>query len=342
MSETSRRRALQIAISLALAIALFGYFLWRAPLAQVLQQLAGVRPWLLLASVAAALASYFLRALRWGVILRPVGPAAVTDLWGSTAAGFAASTVLPARAGEVVRPLLLAFRAQLPAAGTLASIVTERLADLAAVIFLFGLGVLSVGEGLSPSWVQPLRSAAFAVLVGLLVALALAWLLLHFRARAVDRLARLAPARFRDSVASFLGHLLDGIEVIRSPGRLLLLGAWSLVLWLVIALQALFLAQAFSASLSLAQIFVMIAVSVIGLAVPTPGGVGGFHAAVQFALHQVLGVPLSVASAFALVHHAVCFFPITVIGLAYLAAWGVGFKGMRRISAEEPATGESG
>jgi len=120
-----------------------------------------------------------------------------------------------------------------------------------------------------------------------------------------------------------------------------MLGVWSLVLWLVIGLQAGLLARAFSTSLSFGQVFVLIAVSVIGLAVPTPGGVGGFHAAVQFALHQVLGIPLTVASAFALVHHAVCFFPITVIGLGYVAAWGIGVGGLRRLGADGPAAGDA-
>jgi len=333
VSATSRRRALQIAASLLAAAALFAYFLWRAPLGEVARQIGHVRPPYLLASTAAALLSYFLRALRWGLILQPVGRASVGDLWGSTAGGFAASSVLPARAGEVVRPVLLAVRARLPVAGTLASIVTERLADLATVIALFGLGVLSVGNRLAAEWVAPLRSAAVLVLAGLAGAVTVAWLLLRFRQRAVARVAALAPGRHREAVASFAGHLLDGIEVIRSPRRLLLLGASSLLLWLVIGLQAGLLGLAFAVTLSFGQVFVLIAVSVIGLAVPTPGGVGGFHAAVQFALHQVLGAPLTVASAFALVHHAVCFFPITAVGLVYIAAWGGGLGRLQRLGA---------
>jgi uncharacterized protein (TIRG00374 family) len=318
-----RHHGLKIAVSIGLAVALLGAFLWRAPLADVGAQLARVHLGLVIASALTALLSYFLRALRWGLILRPLGRPEVGDLWGCTAAGFATSTVLPARAGELVRPVLLSMRTSLPAAGCIASIVTERLADLTTVIALFGVGVLTARHRLAAAWLTPLTDAAVLVAAGLAVAFAAAWLLLRHREGATAWAVRLVPARWRSSVTAFIHHVLDGLQVIRSPLRLLQLASWSLVLWLVIGLQVAFLAAAFDFSLSPGQIAVMIAVSVIGLAVPTPGGVGGFHAAVQFALNSILGVPLAVASAFALVHHAVCFFPITAIGLVHIAGYGL-------------------
>jgi uncharacterized protein (TIRG00374 family) len=313
----------KILVSIALAIALLGYFLWRAPLAEVGAQLSHVHLGLVVASAAVALLSYFLRSLRWGLILRPVGRPAVADLWGCTAAGFATSTVLPARAGELVRPVLLSLRSGLPTAGCIASIVTERLADLATVVSLFGIGVLTARHRLAAAWLTPLSDAAMLVAGGLIAAFAAAWFLLQHRTGATALAVRLVPSRWRGSAAAFIHHLLDGLQVIRSPLRLLQLAAWSLVLWLVIGLQVALLAAAFDFQLSPGQIAVMIAVSVLGLAVPTPGGVGGFHAAVQFALNSILGVPMAVASAFALVHHAVCFFPITAIGLVHIAGYGL-------------------
>ncbi len=320
-----------MAASLLLAVGLFAYFLWRAPLGEVVHRIEGIHAGWLAVSIALALLSYFLRALRWGVILSPVGHASVQDLWGCTAAGFATSTVLPARAGEVVRPLLLSGRSGLPAAGTLASIVTERLADLATVVVLFSVAVFAARSPLTPAWIVPLRRGADIIAAGLLVGVAVILLLLHYREGAVARASRLVPERWREPAERFLRHVLDGVEVVRKPVQLVQLALWSLAVWAVIGLQVAALALAFGLRFGFGETYILITVSVIGLSVPTPGGVGGFHAVTQFALTEMFGLGLGTASAFALVHHAVSFFPITLIGLATMAAYGLSFARVRRM-----------
>lgn len=315
---------IKLAASLLLAVGLLGYFLWRVPLAEVGATLARVRGGWVAVAVALALISYALRALRWGTILKPVGAAPATTLLGCTAAGFATSTILPGRLGEVVRPLLLARRTGLSAAGALASILTERLIDLATLLAVFAAGVVMASERLAPAAAPALRHTALLAAVGLGGAFTLVFLLLHVRISAVPRLARLAPSRWRDRTGHFLNHLLDGLEAVRSVRRLALLAAWSAAVWGTAILQIEALARGFGLSLGFAASAVLIGVSVIGLAVPTPAGVGSFHAAIQFALATLLGADLTDATAFAIVHHAVCFFPITVVGLAYMAA--VGFR----------------
>lgn len=102
-------------------------------------------------------------------------------------------------------------------------------------------------------------------------------------------------------------------------------------LWIVIGWQLVFLAWAFGFEMSLGQAFVVVAVSVIGLAVPAPAGVGGFHWAIRFGLTQLMSVDVSTATAYALVHHAICFFPITVLGLCYLGAVGFSIGKVRAL-----------
>ena len=328
------RHLWKLALSVILALVLFAWFLWQAPLSEVGQSLLQARLGLVAAAVVVALLTYALRALRWGLILRPVGKAGTANLPGCTAAGFATSTVLPARAGEIVRPLLLTARTGLPAAATLASILTERLLDGATVLILFAAGVVFAQSSLSPGSLVLLRDTAFLTTAGLAVAVALVVFLLRHRAATVRRLAALAPERFRARVERFLHHLLDGLEVLRSPRRLAEIALWSVGLWTVIGSQVVLLGWAFGIPMNLGQAFVVIAVSVIGLAVPTPAGVGGFHAAIQFALVHFLGVDPATATAYALVHHAICFFPITALGLTYLGAVGFSLGRVRELRGE--------
>ncbi len=324
MSVGAKRmsRGFKTVLSLLLAAVLFGYFLWRAPLGEVGNALGRLDWRFLLASIALSLASYALRSLRWGIILRPVGAPRTRDLMGCTAAGFAANTILPARAGELVRPLLLSSRSGLPAAATMASILTERLADLATILVLFACGSILARERLATDALVPLRDAAALTLLGLAAFIAVIFLLLRWREGAVDRMVRLLPERFRERGRHFLDHVLDGLSVVHDPRQLARLLLWGFAVWLAAAVQVEMLARAFSIDLGLPGSFILLTVGGLGLAIPTPGGVGGFHAATQFALVRLFGVEVGTATAFALIHHAVCFFPITILGLAYTAAVG--------------------
>jgi glycosyltransferase 2 family protein len=322
VSATGVSRGVKTVLSLALAAVLFGYFLWRAPLGEVGSALERINWWYLLASIVFSLASYTIRSLRWGIILRPVGRPRTGDLIGCTAAGFAANTILPARAGELVRPLLLSARSGLPAAATMASILTERLADLATILMLFTAGSILAADRLTAGALMPLRQAAVLTVLGLLAFITVIILLLRWREGAVDRMVSLLPERFRERGRHFLDHVLDGLSVVHDPRQLIRLLLWGFGVWLGAAVQVEMLARAFSIELGLPGAFILLTVGGLGLAIPTPGGVGGFHAATQFALVRLFGVDVGAATAFALVHHAVCFFPITIAGLAYAAAVG--------------------
>jgi glycosyltransferase 2 family protein len=331
MSASRLSRGVKMILSLALAAVLFAYFLWRAPLGEVGGALGRLDWRFLAASIVFSLISYTVRALRWGIILKPVGSPRTRDLLGCTAAGFAANTILPARAGELVRPLLLTARSGLPAAATMAAILTERLADLATILVLFATGSMLAADRLAAGALSPLHKAAFLTLLGLVGFVTVIVLLLRWREAAVDRMVAFLPERFRGRGRHFLDHVLDGLSVVHDPRQLLRLLLWGLGVWLAAAVQTDMLARAFSIKLGVPGAFVLMTVGGLGLAIPTPGGVGGFHAATQFALVRLFGVDVGLATAFALVHHAVCFFPITIAGLSY-----AGSVGWRMRPVEDP------
>jgi len=92
-----------------------------------------------------------------------------------------------------VRPLLLTARTGMPAAATLASILTERLLDGATVLLLFGAGVLFVAGSLNPASLPLLRDTALLTTAGLAAAVALIWFLLRRREATVRRRRLVAP-----------------------------------------------------------------------------------------------------------------------------------------------------
>ncbi len=131
------KKAIRIGVSLALMVVLLAVFLWNVDFQEVGRSLAGADFRMLIAASLVALFSYGLRALRWQFILRPVGHVRLSSVLLTTAVGYAALSLLPARMGDLIRPLLLARREKIPASASLASILTERVFDLWSVVLFF-------------------------------------------------------------------------------------------------------------------------------------------------------------------------------------------------------------
>ncbi|MCS7182312.1 MAG: flippase-like domain-containing protein [Thermoanaerobaculum sp.] len=325
MGQRAGSRAWQITLSLLVASLLLWLFFRQAPLAEVGQVLREVRWQPLIAATACALASYAARAWRWGLILSSTGSAPYATLFGCTAAGFATSALLPARLGELVRPLLLSSRTRLPAAATLASIVAERLLDLVTLVGLFAVALLARWQGqqhLVPSLLWTLL-AVMVLAVGVAV-------LVRARQRLLTFLEAKLVHPWGRRLLRFLTELLQGLSFWGNPRHALALGFGSLITWGLAIGQVAMTAWAFAGHLSPRQATLVLALSVVGLAVPTPGGVGGFHAATQIALMQVASWPAAAATAFALIHHAICFVPITVVGFGYMLLVGFSWELVKR------------
>ena len=147
----SRVRIRTVLVSV-LAIALFAWFLNHANLADVWVQVRRARLDLLVVGFVMVVLSYVIRAYRWQYLLRPIGRTRFRTAFRTTVIGAAALAVLPARAGDVLRPYLLARQEGLSASATLATIVMERVLDLIAMLVLLALYVWGTAD---PSRLPP-------------------------------------------------------------------------------------------------------------------------------------------------------------------------------------------
>jgi uncharacterized protein (TIRG00374 family) len=336
-------RSVRIAVSLVLMVALLAVFLWNVNFAEVGHSIASADPLYLLGACMVALLAYWLRALRWQFILLPVKRVRHSSVLLTVAVGYAALSLLPARMGDVIRPLLLARREQFPASASLASILTERVFDLWSVVLFFLLFIIwppampNLGREASRN-LEILSFSGYVAGAGLLVGTLVLLGLFRYQDRFIEVLTR-PVGRIRESwrqpAANFLEHFLDGLRVLQRPRDLLITTVASLVMWYVVFWQIQMVLFAFDIHLPLRASFLIVTLTVIGLAVPTPGGVGGFHKASQIGLTMFFGIELNRATAIAIAYHAICFVPITIIGLLCLPLLGVKPRDVGALSAEE-------
>jgi uncharacterized protein (TIRG00374 family) len=320
MTHWLKSPRVQTAISLLLAAGLLAFFLSRVPLRDIGRQIAAASPGWLVTSVVFSLSIFGFRALRWTWILRPIQRVPFMPAFRTTAIGFAANTVLPARAGEVIRPALLARERGLPFPALLASIVFERILDPLSQLLFLGIA-LTAGVGatgaLSSARIRWVVAAVGAVAVAVAL-FAVLWR--PATERALERAFRVLPERARPIARRIAVTFLDGFASLKTPRLALLVAAGSIGMWLAINVQIYCVMRAFDIRLPMTAAFVVTTAGVLGLAVPTPGGVGGYHAAVQFALSDIFHVPVATATGVALVAHAVSFVPISIIGFSFFAA----------------------
>ena len=334
------RSRLRAALVLLLTAGLLAYFLRNADLSGVWEETRRADAGLLLLAVAITGLTYALRAYRWQYLLAPIGPTRFTTAFQMTVIGFAASFLLPARAGEVLRPYLLARREGLPATAAFATIILERAIDLATVLLLFGFFVL-VADPASLAGDPALFArvklggalAGAGAVVGLAVFFALAG---HPErlGRAALRIERVLPARIARAVAGFVETFAQGLGVMRQPGRLLGSLLLSFPLWLSIAAGIWVTSRAFHMTFGYLGSFLVMTLLVVGVAVPTPGAVGGFHTMYKFAVVTFFGVPNDRAVGGALVLHAISFVPVTILGLIFMAREGLSLGRMRQMAQE--------
>jgi glycosyltransferase 2 family protein len=283
---------------------------------------------------------YLLRAWRWQSMLAPLGPTRFSTALRTTIIGFAASAILPARAGEVLRPYLLARRERLNATAAFATIIIERLIDLATVLVLFGVFVVVAPPTAPPGGETALAHVKFwgaLAAVGAVAGLAVLFLLAGHPerlGRAARRVEHVLPARAAALVARFVETFAQGLAVMRSPARLVEVLALSFPLWLSIALQIWLTSRAFHITFPYTGTFLVVLLLVVGVAVPTPGQIGGFHAAYQIAVTTFFAVPADRAVGAAIVLHAISILPVLLVGLVLMAREGLTFSGARELAEQ--------
>jgi uncharacterized protein (TIRG00374 family) len=345
------RSHVRTVVVLAVALALVALFLHNVDLWGVLAAIARARPEWLALSLATMFVNLAIRALRWKFLLEPLGTTTFASAFRATAVGFAASAVLPARAGEVIRPYFLARQApthqqgRMTAIGAFATIILERLLDIVTVLMLLASFVFVFGKDLAsvnPTGFALVKWAGASAAIVSITALAVLFVLAgdpQRLGRAMTRLEQVLPSKLAGMIARIAEKFARGLGAIRRPGRLLAALAWSLPLWLCIALGIWSMAMAFRFTIPFTGSFLMIALLTLGVAVPTPGAVGGFHEAFRVGATMFYGEPDAAAVGAAIVLHLFSIGPSLLLGLFFAAQEGLNLGSMQRLADQEQAHG---
>jgi len=308
-------------------------------------------PFLLILSIFAIYSCYALRALRWKVFQQNLGPSHFATIYAMTLAGFAAVFLL-GRAGEPLRPLLLARKEKLPVSGMFGIYVLERLFDTASAAVIAAIGLLlfesraRLGET-AGKLETAARTTGSLLFVGVVAAIAfLLYLRLHGTALLERRLEGWVQAHgWRATVAGILLGFARGVQTIRDWSDLAQSVFYSALHWFVVLLVYLWVSHAFGGALGtidMGDAMLVLAFTLVGSAVQLPGIGGGSQVASFLAYTTVFGVEKEAAAAASIVMWLITFAACSLAGVPLLVHEGLSLGKLRELAErEKEATGES-
>jgi uncharacterized protein (TIRG00374 family) len=282
----------------------------------------------LLPGVALYFVALWVRAWRWHYLLKPIKVVPTRTTFPIVAIGYMGNNIYPARAGEVLRAVVLKRRECISISASLATIIVERIFDGVVMLgFVFvnlpELARLTTDSGLVGD-IQTLALWGAGAFIGALVVFLLAAMFPHVSAR-VGRWAidHLLPDRFRQRASDLMQRFLDGLESLRSPLNVLMVFVTSVFIWLLETGKYWFVMHAFNFSVSFFALMLMNGIVNLATTIPSaPGYIGTFDAP-GIAVLVAYGVDQAVAAGYTLVLHAALWLPVTALGAYYLAREGI-------------------
>jgi len=309
--------------------------------------------WLLLLSVVAIYVCFGLRTLRWQGLSRYLGRTEFLDVFNATVMGFASIFIL-GRAGEPVRPLLLARKSHMTVANMFGVWVLERITDFAAAVALAALSLLVftgqlADAGVNTNWVYSARAGGW-VLLGTLAALVV--FVIYFRLHGAGVLGRRLDywhraGGFKAWLAGIIAGFSEGLQAIRTMSDLLITVFYTAAHWGLVALIYLWICHAFAsafvqADMTLPGAMLLLAITLVGSALQLPGVGGGAQVASFIALTTIFGVQQEAAAAIAIVLWIVTFAASTLLGVPLLIHEGLSMGELRNLARAEKAAERTG
>jgi glycosyltransferase 2 family protein len=290
--------------------------------------------WWILPGVAVYFVAVWVRAWRWHYLLRPIKVIKTRVMFPVTCIGYMGNNIYPARAGEVLRAVILKRREGVPISASLATIIVERIFDgvvMLAFVFvnlaqLARLAEISIPVGSWNITIQSLATWGSAAFFGALLLFLLAAMLPRLTARIGQWfIDRLLPSRIREKTSGIMHKFLDGLASLRSPANVLMVFLTSVIIWLLETVKYWFVLHAFGLQGEVSFFTLMLMNGIVNLATTIPAAPGylGTFDAPGIAVLVAEGVDAAIATGYTLVLHIALWVPITLVGAYYLAREGV-------------------
>ena len=330
-------RAVSWIVSALLAAVLLYYALRGVDWPGVWRTLAGAR-WNYIAAAAAIISgSFFLRGLRWRILLNAgtSGGArcGVATVFWANMAGYLGNNFLPARAGELVRSFLISRHSSLSKTYALTTALAERLADVIALVLWSSLIVMGLRS--EPGWMAGLSRSMAVVAAAGAAAIAVAP---HTGGLVRTLLEHIPmPLNLRGRLLGMTEQVLLGLGAFHHWGRFFLFAIFTVAIWLADAASTMVGAASLGLHIPFPVAMLLLAGMGLGSALPSTPGYVGIYQFVAVTVLVPFGISRDGALAYILLAQAIGYVVVLAYGLPGIYRLGGSLRGLRTQSTSEPA-----
>ena len=314
-----------VAVTTVLALT---YALWDIDFSELGRLLSGGDYWVVAPFLALLAIFYWIKAIRWVLILKPVGQFSLSEVTPAMVIGYAGNNVLPAHLGELIRTVIFARRYGKSISSVATTLLVERVFDLIAILSLYAAGMAMIGappESLEiGAWFITLLVASFIVTIAIilykpnLVLVFWDWIGTHL------------PGTLVKHVSGILHNVITAFSSLRSPSQVAVMIAWSVLKWSLMAAMVWLSLIAYGTDVSPAISMILLAVLALAAAIPNaPGYIGAIQAAYVFALRP-FGVSEETAFAASVLFLVCQWVPVTAAGVTYFISGSLHVTELRR------------
>lgn len=237
--------------------------------------------------------SHVIRIVRWGVLVRALGPIHWRDIISAGCIGYLCITVFPLRLGELVRPYLVRGKGGVSGTGALATVVVERVIDGVLFVALFFVAISFLPPSGNPK-VDAVKLSGYvagAVFLAALLVLIAGYVRRQWTVDLIDRVGRKIHVGLTERAVRMLDAFLDGLKILPDKRRILWFIVLTILYWAIQGVGMKLMGNAVNIDdLSYPGGFALLAILVVGIMIPGgPGMTGTFELALAagFALLQL-------------------------------------------------------
>ncbi|QDV52728.1 lysylphosphatidylglycerol synthase transmembrane domain-containing protein [Gimesia fumaroli] len=336
MIQINKSKLIKLVIGIIITVTCLLAAVWGIDLEQIKQSFKRANYWTLPVMLALLYIFFWLKALRWRMLLEPVKNLSVWQVTPAMMIGFMGNNILPAHLGEFLRVYVMSKQFQIPKTTVLSTVVLERLFDIVAILCFLGIGVY-----FAPNVPDEYRSLSLVMaLVICVTILVVAAYLIWTDAviglfRKIFSYLRFLPEKLTHLVLEMMQSGALGMASMKSK-RLSFGIIWtSFAQWAINGLSIFVALWSFDIQVTPFAALVVLGVTAFGVTVPsTPG----FFGIVQFCFWVSLqGFGVSKADVFAasIYYQLSQYIPVTLIGLYFSNREGLKLSQAEREAEKE-------
>jgi uncharacterized protein (TIRG00374 family) len=267
--------------------------------------------------------AFFLRAIRWQILLNPSKKLPLPLVYHATMIGFMCNFVLPARIGELIRAYLIGARGNMSKSSAFATIIIERVLDVFIISFFTAVIVIFFSV---PDWVKRIGIIISILNISIFIIL----LSMHKKKdlffTIIEKILKIFGEGIKEKIKKLLYSFIEGLDILEKGSNLIIAIVLSIVIWSISGLFFFVLFYSLPIRLPLYAAFLDMIILNFGIMIPsTTGFIGTFQFFVKEGL-TIFQINPNTALSYSILLYVSQFLPVVGLGIVSLWIWGLDFK----------------